>query len=129
MLQPGQIATTSGHSQSQNARNGSHSNQYSRERDLHDGSGSHSQSQSQQFMTQPGSQKPSATQFSMQMQRKMNQQADTSRVNRLQGRGPDANSQGMFLPINEIGTLSFNQIDFSSHNQGNGGANSQVPPG
>ena len=107
MLQPGQVGAGSGHSQSQNVRNGAHSNQYSRERDLHEGPTSHSQSQSQQFMTQPGSQKPAATQFSLQMQRKMNQQADTSRVNRLQARGGEMNSQGIFLPINEIGSLSF----------------------
>lgn len=46
MLQPGQAAAGSGHSQPQNVRNGAQSNQYSRERDLHEGTVSHSQSQS-----------------------------------------------------------------------------------
>ena len=73
-------------------------------------------------MTQPSSQKPTASQFSLQMQRKMNQQADTRRVNRLQARGGEMNSQGIFLPINEAAGLSFNQLDFSTHQQASGSA-------
>ena len=46
MLQPGQVGAESGHSQSQNVRNGAQSNQYSRERDLHEASVNHTQSQS-----------------------------------------------------------------------------------
>ena len=46
MLQPGQAAAGGSHSQSQHVRNGAQSNQYSRERDLHEGTVSKSQSQS-----------------------------------------------------------------------------------
>jgi hypothetical protein len=45
------------------------------------------------------------------IKRKINQ-VDTSRANRLPVKGPDIQSKGIFLPINDIKNMNFNNAEF-----------------